>query len=366
MSVVPVSCPNAFVFAYPGDLQTVTGGFIYDSCIVRELTALGWEVELLGLGAGFPFPSQETLTKVAQLLCQAQPGKPIVIDGLALGTMPEAIAQASVNHPIIALIHHPLAYESGLTPEQQVKLQRSERLALTYADHVIANSPLTAQNLRESYGVDDKKITIVMPGTHQPSSPLHQVRTHFTAQNEFKWLSVGSIIPRKGFDILIKALAPLNEIPWSLSIVGDATRDVMAYRHLLQCIDQFDLQDRIHIHGAIDDSHLDSLYRGADGFVLASLFEGYGMAYAEALSYGLPVIGTSGGAIVQTVPSSAGILTPPGDITSLTAALKLFMSDPDRREQLSIGAKEAAKKLPTWTESAKIFADVINAYRTTY
>jgi glycosyltransferase involved in cell wall biosynthesis len=89
------------------------------------------------------------------------------------------------------------------------------------------------------------------------------------------------------------------------------------------------------------------------------------MAYAEALSYGLPVIGSSGGAIVQTVPDSAGILTPPGDITSLTGALKLFMSDPDRREQLSIGAKEAAKKLPTWTGSAKIFADVIKACRAT-
>ncbi len=366
MSVVPVSCPNTFVFAYPGDLQTVSGGFIYDSCIIRELTLLGWEVELLSLGADFPFPSQETLNKALQLLCQTQPGKPIVIDGLALGTMPEAIAQASLNHPIIALIHHPLAYESGLTADQQVKLQSSERLALSYADHVIANSPLTAQTLTESFGVDDKKITTVIPGTNRPFPPLHQVRTHFTTQNEFKWLSVGSIIPRKGFHILIEALAPLTDFPWSLSIVGDTARDVMAYRHLLQCIDQFDLQDRVHIRGALDDLHLDALYRGADGFVLASLFEGYGMAYAEALSYGIPVIGTSGGAIVQTVPGSAGILTPPADITSLTAALKLFMSDPDRREQLSIGAKEAAKKLPTWTESAKIFADVIKAYRTTY
>jgi glycosyltransferase involved in cell wall biosynthesis len=88
------------------------------------------------------------------------------------------------------------------------------------------------------------------------------------------------------------------------------------------------------------------------------------MAYAEALSYGLPVIGTSGGAIVQTVPVSAGILIPPGNIKSLTAALKLLMNDPHRRKQLSTGAKEVANKLPTWTEAAKIFADVIKAVRT--
>lgn len=353
---------NKLVFAYPGDLQTVTGGYLYDRCIVRELTALGWEVELLSLGPGFPFPDQETLNQAEQLLSQVRSGKPIVVDGLALGVMPEAIAQASVHHPVIALIHHPLAYESGLTSDQQAKLQNSEKLALSYADHVIANSPLTAQTLTESFGVDSKKITIVIPGTHRVSPPLHQVRTRFTNQDEFKWLSVGSIISRKGFDILIKALEPLNAMPWSLSIVGDTTRDVKAYSDLLDSITFFDLQDRIHIHGVVDDVCLDSLYRGADGFVLASLFEGYGMAYAEALSYALPVIGTSGGAIIQTVPDSAGILTPPGDIPSLTEALRMVMSDRSQRERLSLGAQEAASKLPTWPESAKIFADAIQTY----
>lgn len=357
---------NAFVFAYPGDLQTVSGGYIYDRHVIKELRTQGWEIELLSLGPSFPFPDQETLNKAGYLLSQIEPGKPIVIDGLALGIMPEVIAEASVNHPIIALIHHPLAFESGLTADQQVKFQRSEKLALSYADHVIANSPLTAQTLMESFGVDGKKITTVIPGTNQASPPLHQVRSHFTSQNEFKWLSVGSIIPRKGFDILIEALAPLNELPWSLSIVGDNIRDVKAYSDLLKSIAYFQLQDRIHIHGVVDSMHLDSFYREADGFVLASLFEGYGMAYAEALSYALPVVGTSGGAISQTVPDSAGILIPPGDVTSLTAALKLVMLDSHRREQLSLGAKEAAEKLPTWIESAKVFADVIKVYRANY
>jgi len=362
LSAAGSSCANTFVFAYPGDLQTFSGGYIYDGCIIKELRAQGWEIELLSLGPGFPFPDQETLSKAGQLLSQIQLGKPIVIDGLALGVMPEAISQESVNHPIIALTHHPLAYESGLTTDQQVKLERSERLALSYVNHVIANSPLTAQTLMESFGVDSKKITTVIPGTNTVAPPLHQVRNHFTSQNEFKWLSVGSIIPRKGFDILIEALAHLNEMPWSLSIVGDNTRNAKAYSDLLEKIAYFHLQDRIHIHGVIDSMRLDSLYREADGFVLASLFEGYGMAYAEALSYALPIVGTSGGAISQTVPDSAGILTLPGDVTSLSATLKLVMRDPHRREQLSLGAKEAAKKLPTWTQSAKVFADVIKAY----
>jgi len=354
---------NTFVFAYPGDLQTVSGGYIYDRSIVGELTTQGWDVELLSLGTGFPFPDPKTLNEAGQLLSHIRPGKSIVVDGLALGVMPEAIARAAVNHPIIALIHHPLSYESGLTAEQKTKFELSEKLALSYVDHVITNSPLTAQILTESFEVGSTKITTVFPGTHQVSPPLHQARTRFTNQDKFRWLSVGSIIPRKGFDILIEALAPINDMPWSLSIAGDNTRDVNTYSDLLEKIAYFQLQDRIHIHGVIDSIRLDSLYREADGFVLASWFEGYGMAYAEALSYALPVVGTSGGAISQTVPDSAGILTPPGDVRSLTAALKLVMSDPYRRKQLSLGAKDAAEKLPTWTESAKIFADVIQAYK---
>jgi len=362
LSEVLSTCKRAFVFAFPGDLQTLTGGYIYDSRIVSELTVLGWEVELLSLGSGFPFPDQDTIKQAEQLLCQVQGGKPIVIDGLALGTMPDSIAQAAVNHPIIALIHHPLAYESGLTIDQQAKFQESETSALSYVKHVIANSSLTAQILTESFGVESKRISTVIPGTSRVSHPLHQARTHFTKQDPFKWLSVGSIVPRKGFSTLVESLAPLTDLPWSLSIVGDTTRDVKAYSDLLNSLEHFHLQDRIQIHGVIDHLQIDSLYRKADGFVLASLFEGYGMAYAEALSYALPVIGTSGGALIQTVPDSAGILIPPGDVSSLTEALRLIMNDQGLREQLSLGAQEAAKKLPTWPESARIFADVIQVY----
>ncbi len=361
-NVASIARSKTFVFAYPGDLQTLTGGYIYDSRIVSELTAQGWEIELLSLGSGFPYPDQKTIKQAEQLLCQVQVGKPIVVDGLALGAIPQSIAQAAVNHPIIALIHHPLACESGLTLDQQVTFQESETLALSYVDHVIANSPLTAQTLIESFGVASKSITTVIPGSNRVSQPLHQVRSDFTNQDPFRWLSVGSIIPRKGFSVLIKSLAFINDLPWSLSIVGDTTRDPSTYADLMQTIAYFDLQDRIQIHGVIDSERLDSLYRNADGFVLASLFEGYGMAYAEALSYALPIIGTRGGAIAQTVPESAGILTPPGDLPSLTAALRLVMSDRGQREQLSIGAQEAAKKLPTWPESAKIFAQLVQGY----
>jgi glycosyltransferase involved in cell wall biosynthesis len=83
------------------------------------------------------------------------------------------------------------------------------------------------------------------------------------------------------------------------------------------------------------------------------------MAYAEAIAHGLPVIGTTAGAIPETVPETAGVLVPPGDVPALAAALRRLIESPRARAQLAAGARIAAKNLPTWAESAKLFSDAI-------
>jgi glycosyltransferase involved in cell wall biosynthesis len=109
-----------------------------------------------------------------------------------------------------------------------------------------------------------------------------------------------------GFDVLVAALATLAELPWRLTI-ADLTRDPIEAARLNVSISQHKLTSRIAVPGAVSSERLAALYDGADLFVLASRFEGYGMAYAEALSQGLPVIGTTAGAIPDTVPQ-AGLL----------------------------------------------------------
>jgi glycosyltransferase involved in cell wall biosynthesis len=80
------------------------------------------------------------------------------------------------------------------------------------------------------------------------------------------------------------------------------------------------------------------------------------MAYAEAIAHGLPVIGTNGGAIPDTVPPAAGLLVPPGDVAALAAALRCVIGDNNLRQRLTDGARAAAPQLPTWRQSAEIFA----------
>ena len=104
---------------------------------------------------------------------------------------------------------------------------------------------------------------------------------------------------------------------------------------------------------------LAALYDTADLFVLASYFEGYGMAYTEALAHGLPVIGTGAGAIPETVPRDAGLLVAAGDPAALAEALRRALSDTGLRLRLSEAALAAARQLPTWQESAAIFAGAL-------
>jgi len=123
------------------------------------------------------------------------------------------------------------------------------------------------------------------------------------------------------------------------------------------------LGKRIAVPGAVSPQRLAALYAEADAFVLASHFEGYGMAYAEAVAHGLPVIGTSAGAIPETVPRDAGLLVDPGDIPALAQAMRRVIGDADLRRDLANAARAAAPGLPAWRHSAEIFARAVEALK---
>jgi glycosyltransferase involved in cell wall biosynthesis len=101
------------------------------------------------------------------------------------------------------------------------------------------------------------------------------------------------------------------------------------------------------------------LYASTDLFVLPSRFEGYGMAYTEAIAHGVPVIGTTAGAVPQTVPPDAGVLVAPDDVEALTATLQRLIANPHERERLAAGARAA--KFPSWSEQAALFACVLES-----
>jgi len=234
-------------------------------------------------------------------------------------------------------------------------LLASERAALAAVQGVVVTSPSTARMVASDYPVPAERITIAKPGSDP--APL----AHGSRDGVVQLLSVGAIVPRKGFDVLIAALATLIDLPWRLTIAGDRTRDPTASARLDADIAIHALGNRIAAPGAVSSQRLATLYAEADVFVLASRFEGYGMAYAEAVAHGLPVIGTVAGAIPDTVPPDTGLLVTPGDVTALAEALRRVIGDDSLRRRLAGAARAAAPQLPTWRQSAEIFAHALEA-----
>lgn len=342
-------------FAVPGDLATPTGGYGYARRMITELERLGWHVDLVSLGEGFPEPSHEQ-RKTAQARLMAIPGRcSIVIDGLAYGVLPEVALKLCSHHPLIALVHHPLALESGLSATQADALRVSERAALTAASRVIVTSATTARLLVVDYDVPADRVIVARPGNDQVPA------AHGNNDGIVRLLAIGAVVPRKGFDVLIAALATLADLPWHLTIAGDRGRDPKAAAQLDADIFRCKLGDRVAVLGAVSHDRVDELYAGADLFALASRFEGYGMAFSEAIAHGLPVIGTTAGAIPETVPAGAGVLVKPGDAAALAMALRGVIENPDKRRRLAASARAAARKLPGWQDSAKLFARALEA-----
>jgi glycosyltransferase involved in cell wall biosynthesis len=341
-------------FAVPGDLATPTGGYVYDRRIITELKQLGWSVTPLDLGKRYPWPSQRTLS-IAQARLESVPDNaPIIIDGLAFGVLPDLAFKLRERHPLVPLVHLPLALESGLSPQQAALLHESERAALGSAARVIVTSNTTARHLVVHYRVVPELIVVAPPGVDR--MPMARGSSNGVVQ----LLSIGAVVPGKGFDLLVEALATLSELPWQLWIVGDRTRDMRTVEAVDDAIVRFGLVERIKMLGSVEQRRLEQFFDGSDLFVLASRYESYGMAYTEAIAHGLPIIGTTAGAIPETIPAGAGLLVPPDDRDALASALRRLIERAEERLNIAAAARRAVCQLPNWGDAARAIARTLD------
>jgi glycosyltransferase involved in cell wall biosynthesis len=343
---------HAVDLVVPGDIDAITGGYIYDRRILAGLTSLGWEARVHSLHASFPEPTREALAIAAAVFTGLPDGATVVIDGLALAGLKDILPPHITRLRLVALIHHPLAYETGLTRERAARLEAAESAALARVHRVIVTSAWTKRVL-ENFGVGAARISVVEPGTDP--APLH--RPHVGAPLEL--LCVASFTKRKGHAVLFDALAQLRGRQWHLTCAGSLTRDRELVASLRVQTERLGLRDRITFLGELAPENLGELYARADIFVLASYLEGYGMAFAEALARGIPIVATSGGAIASTVPADASRLVPAGDATALAVALAGLLDDGAERGRLAEAAASHRSRLPTWQVASERFAQAL-------
>ncbi|HEY8128204.1 MAG TPA: glycosyltransferase family 4 protein [Hyphomicrobium sp.] len=343
------------VFAIPGDLKATTGGYAYDRQVIELLPAFGVPVSVLPLPGSFPNPTPGDLEETRRIIAKRSSDSVLVVDGLAYGAFPECII-TEIKGRVIGLVHHPLFLETGLPHARKVELKDSEARALQRANHVIVTSRATKRILTEHMGLSSEKITVAEPGT-DPA----QRATGTGAPLQI--LSVGAVLPRKGYDLLIEALAPLRDIDWRLTIAGALDRHPQAVEAVQSAIRAHGLDDRVTLAGKVVPATLERFYESADLFVSASLFEGYGMVLAEAMARGLPIVLAAGGAAADTAGEAAALHVEAGNVAELTAALRRALTDKKLRDRLADAAWEAGRTLPTWHETARRIAAVILGLR---
>ena len=263
-------------FLIPGDLTAATGGYIYDRRIVLGLQDMGWRVRLHRLDPSFPCPTPAALAQAGEILSRIPSGGLVLIDGLAMGAMPDCAVAESRRLRLVALVHHPLSAESGLSNEQAADFRRSEQVALTAAQRVVVTSRHTA-GLVADLAVPARRIDVVEPGTDP--APVAVGSDSAT----LNLLCVATLTYRKGHDLLIGALAGLRDRDWHLTCVGSLDRDPATVSNLRDQLAYLGLAHRVTLTGELESPALADLYHRADVFVLATRFEGYGMALAEAL-----------------------------------------------------------------------------------
>jgi glycosyltransferase involved in cell wall biosynthesis len=336
---------NPLTLLAPGPLETRTGGYEYDRRVVAGLRAFGWSVETRELDGSFPYPTRAALDQAASVLASLPAGSVVLIDGLALGAMPDQIERESSRLRIVALVHLPLAAEIGLDQQAAARFRADERRALLASALTVVTGRSTVALLAD-YGIPRDRIVVVEPGTER-------ARLARGSENgPLQLLCVATVNRGKGHAILFRALRAIRKPDWYLTCAGSLDRDPPTVQRLRDQLRSDDLEAQVTLAGAFDEPNLSALYDRADLFVLPTLLETYGMAVAEAVVRGLPVVSTRTGAIPELVGDAAGMLVTPGDEKAFAEALGAVIADRDMRLRFADGARRARERLPTWDDAA--------------
>jgi glycosyltransferase involved in cell wall biosynthesis len=325
--------------------------------MIAGLRARGWSVDVFELDASFPRPSAAALAGAARVLGAIGADTTVIIDGMALGAMPAEAEREASRLRLVALVHMLLAEEVGLDGDAAARFAASERRALAAVDRVIVTGRGTAAALSR-YGVGSDRITIVEPGTDRApvASGSRDGAVHL--------LCVATITRGKGHVILLRALAATPHRHWHLTCAGRLDRDPATVDLVRAQLRRDGLEDRVSLVGDLSSEDLAACYDRADVFVLATLRETFGMAVAEALARGLPVVSTSTGAIPELVGSDeAGLVVRPGDEHALTDALSQVLGNAELRVRLADGARRVRTRLPSWERAVDRLAAALTCSR---
>jgi len=236
----------------------------------------------------------------------------------------------------LSFVHYPETF----TPPLRNYLNQVVPRSIRKANHVLADSQATKEDLIEIWNIDEKKITVLYAGVNPSFRPptdrgkFTEVRKKYDLGDEPYIFSVSTIQPRKNYQMLIKAFKDVaKNYPHNLIIAGGRG---WLYEETFNEVIAQGLEDRVRFIGFVDDEDLPALYSEATLFVFPSLYEGFGLPVLEAMACGVPVI-VSGASSLPEVASEAALMLPPQEQRLWSSAIRDLLDNPNRRAQMVAG-----------------------------
>jgi glycosyltransferase involved in cell wall biosynthesis len=342
-------------FFVPGNFPATTGAIVFDTRLVRELRGLGHEVTTVPVAGEHPMPDAAAQASAAALWQEhreREPAATAVIDGFCLYAF-AALAPGLEAAGAIGMVHHPMSLEPQLPAAERRAFAEIEQRLLPRLARIVVPSEATRAGLASALTLPPETLAVVSPGI--PVAP----RSAGSGGHRCQLLAIGSLIPRKGHETVLRALARLSDLDWALTICGDGGIDAGHAAALRALADTPCLAGRVTFAGGCTPAQLETLWQAADLFVSGSVYEGYGMAVAEAVRRGLPLAVTHGAAAPEVIPRDGSVIVEPGDEMQLSKALRRLIFSAPLRHELSEAAWQAGSAFPNWAEQGRRFADLL-------
>ena len=327
------------------DPRRPSGGNTYDRRLCQALESAGWAVHVSEVAGAWPWAGEKGRDALEGALRAVPDRSLVLVDGLVVSALPEAVVPACRRLRVVVLMHMPVGVQAG----REGSLM-AECAVLRAASSVVTPSTWCRTWLLASYGLDPARVHVAHPGVDAAARATG-------TEDGGALLCVGAVTPGKGHDLLLAALARLADLPWRCACVGalSVAPDFVARQR--RTARECGLDDRFLLTGPRTGRELAAAYAEADVLVLASRAETYGMVVTEALARGLPVIAADVGGVPEALGTTAdgtrpGLLLPPGDVTALAHALRLWLTDPDLRRALRVAARWRRPGLEGWSETA--------------
>jgi len=323
-----------------------SGGNAYDRQLTTGLASAGWVVAEHLVRGPWPEPDVASKQALAAEGSQLPDGGLVIVDGLIASNSPETLVPLAQRLQLVVLVHLPLEGQR-------------EQSVLSAAAAVIATSAWTRDRLLAVHGLDPGRVHVARPGVDPaPVSP--------GTPRGGELLCVGAVTPIKGQDLLVAALASVEDLDWRCRCAGPLTRDPAFVERITQQANDAGISARLELVGPLGHADLRRAYAAADVLVAPSRVETYGMAVTEALAHGLPVIGADVGGLPEALgqlnaDERPGLLVGPDDPAALGVALRAWLTDAPLRERLRGLATERRLSLRPWSRTADEVAAVLEA-----